>query len=294
MTFNALFIAGPTASGKSALAMQIAQLLPSSIINADSMQVYSDLSVITARPTVQEMGDVPHHLFGTIDGAQNYSVGSYIKDALKIDNGRFKIFVGGTGLYYKTLLEGLSDMPKVPDDIRNTMRALPLESLHEALGAVDKLSYAALNPNDSVRILRALEIYHTTGISIVEWRKLNPPKPFLTNVLKIFVNPPRDVVYNAINNRYVKMLEMGALQEVETLMKRNLDPALPVMRAHGVPSLIKYLHNEMTRDEAIEIGQVDTRHYAKRQWTWFRNQMQAWTSVTPENALNTVREQLEC
>ncbi|MGL4496459.1 MAG: tRNA (adenosine(37)-N6)-dimethylallyltransferase MiaA [Beijerinckiaceae bacterium] len=294
MKWDALLIAGPTASGKSALAIACAQAWRGTVINADSMQVYRDLAIITARPTAAEMELAPHRLFGTVDGAENFSAGRWARAASDAAaqvraESRLPVFVGGTGLYFKALTEGLSRIPPVPNEIRAAIRAQAVDqtpqALHAELAARDPAMAARLRPTDPQRILRALEVLAATGQSLATFQDAREA-PVLdpARCLKIFLTPDRVVLRSAIDRRFETMMARGALDEVERLRSRQLDPALPVMRAHGVPSLLRYLDNEIGLAEAVAKGQADTRAYAKRQMTWFRHQMPGWTAIPPANA----------
>ncbi len=289
-----VLIAGPTASGKSALALRLAEAHGGLVVNADSMQVYRDLRVLTARPTAEEEARAPHRLYGHVDGAVNYSVARYVADAAAlvapaVGEGRQVVLAGGTGLYFKALLEGLSDIPPVPDVVRETVRAeaegLPTPELHARLARVDPQTAAALRPSDRLRILRALEVQAATGESLAAFRGRRSPGPLAdTPTTRIFLSPDRDTLRRRIDERFVAMVEGGALDEAAALAERRLDPMLPVMRAHGVPGLIAHLRGEIALEEAIRRGQGDTRRYAKRQFTWFRHQMPGWRWMTPEEA----------
>ncbi|HEX2724515.1 MAG TPA: tRNA (adenosine(37)-N6)-dimethylallyltransferase MiaA [Beijerinckiaceae bacterium] len=295
-----VLIAGPTASGKSALALALAKARGGDIVNTDSMQVYRDLRVLTARPSPEEEQGAPHRLYGHVDGGLNYSVGRYLDDAARLvgDAGSREkdlIFVGGTGLYFKALLEGLSDVPPVPQAIRDAVRAesegRTAPELHAELARRDPRSAGALAPNDRLRILRALEVLAATGQPLASFRGRKQPGPLAaSDPVRFFLAPDRDWLRARIEARFAAMIGQGALDEVRALGERRLDPALPVMRAHGVPALLAHLRGEITRDEAIAQGQADTRRYAKRQFTWFRHQMPGWTWVAPDAAEAALRE----
>jgi tRNA dimethylallyltransferase len=291
---KAVLIAGPTASGKSALALELAQRTGGVVINADSMQVYRDLRVITARPTADEEARVPHRLYGHVDAAINFSAGHWIADAaaaladVRAQN-RLAIFTGGTGLYFKALTRGLSAVPPVPVEVRESVRARlerdGVEALHAELAKRDPASAERLKPRDRTRIARALEVVEATGRSLTDWHRdglppLLPPGQFSA----LFLAADRDQLYARIDARYDAMLAAGALEEVAALAERQLDPLLPAMKAHGVPALIRHLKGEITRDEAAVIGRADTRHYAKRQFTWFRHQLPEFEWVKPQEA----------
>ncbi len=291
---KAVLIAGPTASGKSALALGLAQKTGGVVINADSMQVYRDLRIITARPTPQEEAQVPHRLYGHVDAAVNFSAGSWVADAADVlaearAQKTLPIFVGGSGLYFKALTRGLSAVPPIPLAIREGVRARlerdGIEALHAELGKRDPASAERLKPRDRTRIARALEVVEATGRSLTDWHRdglppLLPPGTFSA----LFLEPGRDALYARIDARFDAMLQAGALEEVASLAARRLDPLLPAMKAHGVPALTRHLKGEITLEEAAAIGRADTRHYAKRQFTWFRHQLPEFSWVKPEAA----------
>lgn len=291
---RALLIAGPTASGKSALALAVARAQDGVVINTDSMQVYRDLRVLTARPTLEEEAMAPHRLYGTVDAAVNFSAGAWVDAAREVlaevrEQGKLPIFIGGSGLYFKALTRGLSAVPPVPDAVRDDVRArlerIGPEALHAELALRDPVSAAKLNLRDRTRIARALEVIEATGRALTDWHNdALPPLLPLDGTTAVFLAPDRDELYARIDARFVRMLNGGALDEVEALAARGLDPLLPAMKAHGVPALIKYLGGELSREEACAIGQADTRHYAKRQFTWFRHQLPEFQWMTPGEA----------
>jgi tRNA dimethylallyltransferase len=286
---RAVLIAGPTASGKSALALAVAREFGGVIVNADSMQVYRDLRVLTARPSPDEEAQAPHRLYGHVDGAVNYSVGRYLEDAARLiakTAGERLIFVGGTGLYFKALLEGLSRVPPVPQSVRERLRSetknRATSALYEELVARDPATARALKAQDRLRILRALEVLTATGRPLSSFQGQRQPGPLAgVDSARIFLAPDRSWLRQRIDRRFEDMIRAGALEEARALGERSLDPALPVMRAHGVPALLKHLRGEITLEEAVATGQADTRRYAKRQFTWFRHQMPGWTWVDP-------------
>jgi tRNA dimethylallyltransferase len=291
---KAVLIAGPTASGKSALALALAERHGGTVINTDSMQVYRDLRIITARPTPEEEARVPHRLYGHVEASVNFSAGAWVADAASVlaeagAQNRLPIFIGGSGLYFKALTRGLSAVPPIPTEIRDDVRARldrdGVETLHAALARRDPVSAERLKPRDRTRIARALEVVEATGRSLIDWHReglppLLPPGAFRA----LFLAPDRDTLYARIDARFDAMLEAGALEEVAKLAARGLDPLLPAMKAHGVPALIRHLEGELTQEEAAGIGRADTRHYAKRQFTWFRHQLPEFEWVTPEAA----------
>jgi tRNA dimethylallyltransferase len=302
MLSKAVLIAGPTASGKSALALQLAQNTGGVVINTDSMQVYRDLRIITARPTAEEEALVPHRLYGHVDAAINFSAGAWVTDAAKVlsevrAEGRLPIFIGGSGLYFKALTRGLSAVPPIPPEVREGVRARlereGVEALHAELTRRDPVSAERLKPRDRTRIARALEVVEATGRSLTDWHReglppLLPPGEFSA----LFLAPERDQLYARIDARFDAMLATGALDEVAALAARKLDPLLPAMKAHGVPVLIRHLNGEITQEETAEIGRADTRHYAKRQFTWFRHQLPEFEWVKPEAARGWVEARL--
>jgi len=287
-----VLIAGPTASGKSALGLGLARTLGGVVINADSMQVYRDLRIVTARPTPEEEGQAPHWLYGQVDGAVNYSVGHYVQDAaraLRDAGSATPIFVGGTGLYFKALMEGLSRIPPVPDAVREAVRresegrATP--ELHALLAERDPAAAARLRPSDRLRVQRALEVFAATGRSLTAFHGEREPGLLAGRpVVAMFLAPERDALRRRIDARFEAMVEAGALEEAKALAARRLDPMLPVMRAHGVPGFLAYLRGECALGDAIARGKADTRAYAKRQFTWFRHQLTGFAPVPPEAA----------
>ncbi|GLS43904.1 tRNA dimethylallyltransferase [Methylobacterium brachythecii] len=299
----AILIAGPTASGKSALALALARRFQGTVINMDSMQVYADLRRLSARPSPEDEAQAPHRLYGTIDGAVNFSVGNVSRETSEIleevwRNGSLPIFVGGTGLYFRALDEGLSDMPTVPDAVREAVRARAegreTGALHAELARLDPAGAETLRPSDRMRVMRALEVFEATGRPIGAFQGRRLPGPLAgRSLLKLFLDVDRDELRRRIDARFLTMMQEGALDEVAALRDRRLDPMLPVMRAHGVPGLIAHLDGEISRDEAIARGQGDTRRYAKRQFTWFRHQMgEDWIWADPETVRRIAEERL--
>jgi tRNA dimethylallyltransferase len=295
MSVDAVLIAGPTASGKSALALALAERTRGVVINTDSMQVYRDLRIITARPTPDEEARVPHRLYGHVDASVNCSAGMWVTDAAAAlaearMQGRLPIFAGGSGLYFKALTRGLSAVPPTPPEVREDVRARlerdGVEALHAALARRDPEAAYRLKPRDRTRVARALEVIETTGRSLTDWHRDGLP-PLLSpdRVKAVFLAPDREAVYARIDVRFGVMLQAGALEEVRALAERGLDPLLPAMKAHGVPALIRHLRGEISLEQAAEVGRADTRHYAKRQFTWFRHQLPEFQWVTPDRSL---------
>lgn len=302
-TVRAVLIAGPTASGKSALALEVAGSLGGVIVNADSMQVYRDLRVITARPTADDEARAPHKLYGFVDAAENYSVGRWcrdVEDALKEigKQGRVPILVGGTGLYFRTLTSGLAAVPSIPADIRASVRGrLQREgapALHAELRRLDPATAQRITVNDRSRISRAFEVVLATGRALSDWHREGlPPLIDPARAVKVFVTCERKELVRRIEARFDKMMKSTALDEVRQLAGRKLDPALPAMKAHGVPWLIRHLNGEISHEEAVAGAVIDTRRYAKRQLTWFRNQMKDWIWAGRNDALSGIRSRFQ-
>ncbi len=283
-----LLLMGPTASGKSALALALAERMGGEVVNADSMQVYRDFRVLTARPSPAEEARVPHHLYGHVDAGELHSVGRWLDDALAAMNdirarGRLPILVGGTGLYFKALTEGLAEMPSIDPETRAHLRARMAEAgapaLHGELARVDGEAAARIKPNDSPRILRALEVWETTGASIATLQANTNPALAREQWAGLALTPDRALLYAAIDARFEAMCAAGALDEVRAFAARGLDSALPAMKAHGAPALMAHLRGEFSLADATAIAKRDTRRYAKRQFTWIANQMGDWTRV---------------
>jgi tRNA dimethylallyltransferase len=300
---NAILIAGPTASGKSAAALTLAERLSGTVINADSMQVYRELRILTARPSQADLGRAPHRLYGLVPAAETFSVGHWLAATASAigeaeEEGRVPILAGGTGLYFKALCEGLAPVPEVPSEIRQYWRdraaAIGAEALHRELGTRDPAMAARLSPTDPQRLVRALEVIDATSISLAEWQGTNAA-PVLApeGVLKLVIAPERAVLYEAIDTRFDAMIEAGAIEEVRALLALGLDPGLPAMRAHGVRELGSHLSGSMNRAEAIAKAKTETRRYAKRQMTWLRRFMKDWEWVPDAGAaVDAVRTRL--
>jgi len=297
-----ILIAGPTASGKSALALGMAEKLGGTVVNADSMQVYRDLRIITARPTPADEARVPHRLYGHVDAAVNYSTGQWLRDVGEVLGelaraDRTTIIVGGTGLYFKALLVGLAAVPPIPADIRHAVRARVeregAPALHAELARLDPATAQRITVNDRSRISRAIEVVLATGRPLSDWHRDGlPPLVDAAKAAKVFITCERKELVRRIESRFATMLKAGALDEVRALAARHLDPSLPAMKAHGVPWLIRHLHGEISIEEAAAGAIMDTRRYAKRQLTWFRNQMQDWPWVTAEEAEGALDRQI--
>ncbi len=276
-----LIVAGPTASGKSALALALAAEFAGAIVNADSMQVYRDLPILTAQPDEASRRAAPHRLYGVVDAAENFSAGAWRARAVaEIDairnEGRVPILVGGTGLYLRALLDGLAPTPPVPAEARQAARALQAElgaeAFHRVLAQLDPEGAAKLEPADRQRVLRAYEVAKATGRSLGEWQRGQSATPDYAAVI-ILLLPPRGHLYAACDARFLRLIEGGAVEEVRALLARNLDPALPAMKALGVAEIAAWLDGAAGRESAIAAVQQATRNYAKRQYTWFKHQM---------------------
>jgi tRNA dimethylallyltransferase len=282
-------IAGPTASGKSALATRRARMRGGIVVNADSMQVYREIRILTARPTEAEEAAAPHRLYGFRPAAEAYSVAEWLRDLTPLvaaarEGGPPLVIVGGTGLYFKALLEGLSPVPDIPDDIRGRWRAegaaKDSAELHAILRQRDPAMAARLVPSDPQRIVRALEVLDATGRSLLDWRQVQG-EPLLREgeAELLYVSPPRETLYARCDARLDRMLEAGALDEVRSLAALGLDPRLPVMRALGVRPLLAHTQGLLAFDAALTDAKTETRRYAKRQLTWARRNMIAWNAV---------------
>ena len=288
-------IAGPTASGKSDLAVRLALALQesgrkSAIINADSAQVYADLQVLSARPGDDEMCGVDHRLFGTWDGATPCSAGTW-SDAAKAEigalhsDGAIPILVGGTGLYMRTLLDGIAPVPEIDPAIRAAVRALPQPAARGALELEDPEAASRLAAADNSRTARALEVVRSTGMPLRHWQQhLTGGIGGAISLHPLVLLPDRETLYDRCDQRFAQMLEQGAVEEVRHLVARNLDPALPVMRAIGVREIAAWLAGSLSRDAMVDAGQLATRQYSKRQYTWFRNQPPTdWKRMTTQD-----------
>lgn len=286
-----VLIAGPTASGKSALALALAEKLGGVIINADSMQVYDTLDELTARPPEADLRRAPHKLYGHVPAAAAYSVGQWQAAALQeIDAARaaglVPVVVGGTGLYFASLTEGLVELPAIDAAVRAHWRERLSEdgpaALHAALAEVDSILAARLPPSDPQRIVRGLEVFHSTGRALSDWQQETPAPPLAT-AIRLVLMPDRDWLYARCDRRFEQMMAGAALAEVERLWALNLPPDAPVMKALGVAELMALLLGETDRATAIAGAQQATRRYAKRQMTWFRNRMRDWASFSEKD-----------
>jgi tRNA dimethylallyltransferase len=285
-----ILIAGPTASGKSAVAIALAERLGGVVINADSMQVYRDLRVLSARPSAADEARAPHALYGFVDAAEAYSTGKWLEAvATELDKAaaasRVAIVTGGTGLYFRGLEQGLAPMPAIPDDVRRRWRArleaLGPAALHADLERVDPQLARRLTPGDSQRLVRAHEVMEATGRSLLAWQTEAGGGGVLgdSRVVRFVLTLDREELYRRCDLRFDRMIEAGAIAEVDALRRRRLDPRLPAMKALGVPQLMAHLEGEIDLEEAAATAKMWTRRYAKRQLTWFRGNMIAWNEV---------------
>lgn len=274
-------IAGPTASGKTALALHLAKTRNIVIINADSAQVYSDLPILSAQPSPQELASAPHRLFGYLDGTKPCSAAQWAVDAkLEIasahQSGALPVLVGGTGLYLRTLLDGIAPIPEIEPVLRAAIRGLDVANAFAELQAHDPEMAAMLSPTDSSRIARALEVVKATGRSIADWRRDKVGGiSDAVDLRPVLLLPPRDWLYQRCDERFDTMMKSGAIPEVSALLARQIPGDAPVMRAIGVREISACLSGDLTHEEAIKLGKIATRQYAKRQYTWFRNQSPA-------------------
>jgi tRNA dimethylallyltransferase len=271
-------IAGPTASGKSALALEYAQQIGGVIVNADSAQIYSAISVLSAAPTAEELRRVEHRLYGVLDGRVPCSAADWAEMAKREiadirATGRTPILVGGTGLYLRTLLDGIAPVPQIDPDVRRRVRETPVDENRAKLAALDPEAAEQLKPRDKARISRALEVILSTGRTLAEWqRQREGGIADHVQLRSLILLPPRDWLYARCDQRFVRMFDGGAVEEVERLLAGDLNPNLPILRAIGVPGIAAYLRGELSREQAIAAGQQATRRYAKRQYTWFAHQ----------------------
>lgn len=293
MSSPVILIAGPTASGKSGLALALAERLGGAVINADSMQVYRNLRILTARPSAEDEARAPHVLYGHVDGAEAYSAGRFQREAQAAiadveARGLIPIVVGGTGLYFKTLTDGLSPIPLIPEAVRAFWRGEALRcgamALYGELQRRDAAMAARLAPTDTQRITRALEVIEATGRSLSEWQAL-PGTPVLgplTRTVRLVVMPEREEMRQRCDARFDVMMGAGALDEVAELAGQGLDPILPLMRALGVRPLLQLVRGEVRREEAVLAAKAETRQFAKRQVTWLKSNMIAWEHVSAQ------------
>ena len=286
-----LVVAGPTASGKSALAASLAESFDGVVINADSMQIYQGVPILTAQPSAEEQARLPHRLYGVLPPEQSCSAGLWrqmAEEACKAAwaAGKLPLLVGGTGLYLRSLIEGLSPIPDIPEEVRAESRALFArlgnQAFHRLLAEHDAEMAARLDASNSQRLIRAWEVLQATGRSLAEWQAEPRGGQIEADSLILTVTPPREALYRACDRRLEAMVRSGALDEVAALIERNLDPALPAMKALGVAEFAAHLRGETSLDTALAAAQQATRNYAKRQLTWFRHQIIAQMTVNEQ------------
>jgi tRNA dimethylallyltransferase len=298
MRYDAVLIAGPTASGKSAAGVELAEHIDGVVVNADSMQVYAQAPILTAQPSAQDQARVPHLLYGHVDVCDVYSVGRWRDDAITAlaqarSMNRTPIFVGGTGMYFMALTQGLADIPQTPPDIRDAARALlaeiGVEALHARLAARDPLTASRLRPTDPQRVLRAYEVFEATGRPLAQWQD-ELAAPLLTDVAAFVLDPPRPTLRARIAQRFEQMVDTGGLEEARALA--GLDPALPAAKLLGLRPLQALAAGELTRDAALVNAITATRQFAKRQMTWFRHRMPhyAWMDPIKSNLITKYDE----
>jgi tRNA dimethylallyltransferase len=288
MTPPIILVAGPTASGKSALALELAERLGGEIVGADSMQIYRDLRLLSARPTPQEEARVAHHLIGVVDAAEPWSVGWWLEAARTViadlrADGKAAIVVGGTGLYFRALTKGLAAMPAVPGEAREAAEA-EFAARGEAevrmiLKSLDAPAEARIASGDRQRLVRALAVVRHTGLPLTVWQSETKPVLPEGSWRGVVIEPEREALYGRCDARLAAMVGQGALAEVEALLARRLSPDLPIMKAVGVREFARHLAGEIGLDQALAEAQAATRHYAKRQLTWFRNQTPDWPRI---------------
>ncbi|THD61129.1 tRNA (adenosine(37)-N6)-dimethylallyltransferase MiaA [Phenylobacterium sp.] len=292
-------IAGPTASGKSALTLRLAEAVGGEIVNADSMQLYADLRTLTARPTPQEEARSPHHLFGVVDAAEGWSAGRWLRAAREVladiaAREHPAVVVGGTGLYFRALTQGLAEAPEIPPEVRRQTAddydALGQEAFRARLAQPDPAAAARIAANDRQRLSRAWEVYAATGRPLSDWQADNALALPAGAWAAVALEPPREALYARCDARLAAMAETGVLDEVAALAARDLDPALPLMKAVGFRELAAHLRGEVSLPDAIAAAQRETRRYAKRQTTWMRGQMADWPRLTELNAEDQWRQ----
>jgi tRNA dimethylallyltransferase len=295
-SLDAVLIAGPTASGKSVLAMELAENLGGTIVNADSMQVYSELAVLTARPSAADELRVPHRLYGHVKAGERYSVGRYQTEAAEAlaearSDKRVAIFTGGTGLYFDALMKGLSPIPAISVEIRDGVRrqfeAMGRDAFFDEFARRDPASASKLRVSDTQRVLRAAAVLEATGRPLAGWQEMSGrPVLAVLRVARLVLAPPREALFERIDRRFQAMVRQGALEEARLLL--GLDPTLPAAKALGLPQLQGYLHGRATLENAIAEAQIVTRRYVKRQMTWFRNRMKEWVWIEDPQLSNII------
>jgi tRNA dimethylallyltransferase len=294
MTGRIWLIAGPTASGKSALALRLALETGGEIVNADALQLYADLRILSARPSAEEQAQAPHHLFGTVDAADGWSTGRWLRAALEVlgeiaARGRPAVVVGGTGLYFRALTQGLAEIPQVPAEVRREAQAdydmMGELSFRVRLGAHDPAAAIRIALGDRQRLVRAWEVFAATDTPLTDWQQTGTPALAPDAWRAVALEPPREALYARCDARLEGMISAGVLDEVRALEARNLDPALPALKAVGLREFAAHLRGETSLKDALAAAQRETRRYAKRQSTWMRGRMADWprlTEIDPE------------
>ncbi|MEL6686560.1 MAG: tRNA (adenosine(37)-N6)-dimethylallyltransferase MiaA [Pseudomonadota bacterium] len=275
-------IAGPTASGKTDYAVQIAKKVDGEVVNADALQVYADISILSARPSNAEMDDIPHHMFGHVPGGTFYSTGDWLRDALKVfedidQRGKIAVLVGGTGLYFQALLNGLADVPEVEASIIEDIEPLSVNDLREEAESVDPVAAARILGDDPQRLGRIVGVFRSTGRPLSEWQADTQPSILAPDIKRAVLLPERDTLYQRINRRFDMMMDVGALEEAQGVHKKNHPKRAPMLKAIGLSHLLSHLDGECDLETAIETAKRDSRRLAKRQMTWFRNRCADWT-----------------
>ena len=294
-----ILISGPTASGKSNFAIKVAKKIDGEIINADSMQVYKQLKILTARPNTKEQENIKHHMYGVIDLNEKFSVGQWLKKAIKKikeirSRKKIPILVGGTGLYFQSLINGLVKIPEIPFNFRNKIRLIQKKEgqkkFYKKLLKIDPISKDKFDQNDTQRTIRAFEVKSFTKISMYEW--LNKTKPeFKSNeFLKLYINFKREDLIKRISIRSIKMIEKGAIKEVKKFIKSKIKKDLSVNRVIGIDELTQHLDEKINLDKAHELISIKTRQYAKRQATWARSTMTSWEKINPTKISDYIKK----
>jgi len=293
MERRALVIAGPTASGKSGLALAVAKARQGMVINADSMQVYRDLTILTARPNAAALAQAPHRLYGVLGASEVCSAARWVhmaRDAMEQawGQGRMPILVGGTGLYLRALIEGLADIPPIPeairDDARSLMASLGARLFYDRLAALDPRAVEGLRPSDSQRLTRAYEVRVATGRPLSDWHIATAPSDPNVDWRRIALVPDRGALHDAINRRFQTMVQNGALDEARHIQALGLDPSLPLAKVLGLRPLMAHVDGTLSLDEAVAEAQAETRRYAKRQMTWLRTQMMSFKTLSTQDS----------